>query len=208
MKSVISSQWSVVSGKPNGRRLAAAFAFGVLSLIPAHAQNFAIDWFTIDGGGGPCSGEIFYLDGTIGQPDAATASGGIFRIEGGFWGLFAPGVAPAAALAPLASAGTDANVAALSDSSGFDSEENPLADTSSRTDVGVPRLSIVLTTTNTVALSWPSAATGFTLQENADGPSAMNWTTVRDANISDDGTTRTLLVNPPTGHRFYRLFRP
>jgi hypothetical protein len=24
----------------------------------------------------------------------------------------------------------------------------------------------------------------------------------------DDGTTQSLLVNPPTGNRFYRLFKP
>jgi len=27
-------------------------------------------------------------------------------------------------------------------------------------------------------------------------------------NIQDDGTTKTLIVNPPTGNRFYRLHKP
>jgi hypothetical protein len=26
--------------------------------------------------------------------------------------------------------------------------------------------------------------------------------------IQDDGTTKTLIVNPPAGNRFYRLFYP
>ncbi len=51
---------------------------------------FAIDWFTIDGGGGTSSsaGGEFSVSGTIGQPDPGTASGGPFSLQGGFWGLF------------------------------------------------------------------------------------------------------------------------
>lgn len=52
----------------------------------AAAQPFAIDWYTIDGGGGTSSGGSFTLSGTIGQPDAGpTMSGGSFTLTGGFW---------------------------------------------------------------------------------------------------------------------------
>jgi hypothetical protein len=51
---------------------------------PAHAQ-YAIDWYTIDGGGGTSSGGNYTLSGTIGQPDAGTLSGGSYTLEGGFW---------------------------------------------------------------------------------------------------------------------------
>lgn len=52
----------------------------------ASAQNYSIDWFTIDGGGGTSSGGQYTLSGTIGQPDAGTMSGGNFTLDGGFWG--------------------------------------------------------------------------------------------------------------------------
>jgi hypothetical protein len=72
---------------------------------------------------------------------------------------------------------------------------------------GAPLLSIARTTTNTVAVVWPSPSTGFTLQQNTNSVSSVNWSNVVTA-PSDDGTTRTVIVNPPTGNRFYRLFKP
>ena len=56
----------------------------VISAPVAHAQ-FQIDWYTIDGGGGPSAGGGFSLTGTIGQPDAAASAGSIFECNGGFW---------------------------------------------------------------------------------------------------------------------------
>ena len=67
-----------------------------------------------------------------------------------------------------------------------------------------PLLAITLTKTNTVAVSWPSPSTGFTLQQNTNGIAAVNWSNVTTT-PSDDGTTKTVIVNPPTGNRFYRL---
>ena len=72
---------------------------------------------------------------------------------------------------------------------------------------GSPLLTIARTTTNTVAVSWPSPSTGFTLQQNTNGIATVNWSNVL-ATPSDDGTTKTLIVNPPTGNRFYRLVHP
>ena len=71
---------------------------------------------------------------------------------------------------------------------------------------GVPLLTIARTTTNTVAVSWPAPSTDFTLQQNTD-VGAANWTLV-DTTPTDDGTTKTVVVNPPTGNRFYRLSHP
>jgi hypothetical protein len=72
---------------------------------------------------------------------------------------------------------------------------------------GAPLLSIARTTTDTVAVSWPSPSTGFTLQQNTNSVSSANWTNVLTTPL-DDGTTKTVIVNPPTGNRFYRLFKP
>ena len=56
----------------------------------AHAQttlaDYAIDWFTIDGGGAMfSSGGEYALGGTIGQPDAATHTGSPYALTSGFW---------------------------------------------------------------------------------------------------------------------------
>jgi hypothetical protein len=72
---------------------------------------------------------------------------------------------------------------------------------------GSPLLTILRTTTNTVAVSWPSPSTGFTLQANTNGISSVNWSNVITSPI-DDGSTKTVIVTPPTGNRFYRLFHP
>ena len=72
---------------------------------------------------------------------------------------------------------------------------------------GAPLLSIFRTTTNTVAVFWPSPSTGFTLQQNTNGVATVNWSNVATA-PTDDGTTKTIIVNPPTGNRYYRLFKP
>src|SRR5687768_3621509 len=70
------------------KRLILAALLGSLATAAAHAQPFAIDWFTIDGGGGVSSGGGFSLSGTIGQWDAGpTMTGGDFALTGGFWAL-------------------------------------------------------------------------------------------------------------------------
>ena len=69
---------------------------------------------------------------------------------------------------------------------------------------GAPLLSIFHTTTNTVAVSWPSTSTGWNLQQNTNSVGSVNWSNMTSG-IQDDGTTKTLIVNPPTGNRFYRL---
>ena len=68
-------------------------------------------------------------------------------------------------------------------------------------------LTITRTTTNTMAIPWFSPATGFTLQQNTNSVSSLNWSNVVTV-PTDDGTTKTVIVNPPTGNRYYRLFKP
>jgi hypothetical protein len=47
--------------------------------------EMALDWYSIDGGGGRSSGGGYVLSGSIGQHDAGTLSGGSYSVEGGFW---------------------------------------------------------------------------------------------------------------------------
>lgn len=55
------------------------------------AEDFSIDWYTVDGGGGTSTGSVFSVSGTIGQPDASTTTmtGGAYSLTGGFWALYA-----------------------------------------------------------------------------------------------------------------------
>jgi hypothetical protein len=146
--------------------------FGIAALLVCvfpifgYAQNFSIDWSTIDSGGGTSTGGIYSVSGTIGQPDAGSMSGGTYSVAGGFWSLisvvqpFPPG----------------------------------------------PGLNIRLTGTNTVMVYWASPSTGFSLQMNT-AIETTNWTTPAET-VQDNGTIKFIIVNPPTGNRFYRLKTP
>ena len=71
---------------------------------------------------------------------------------------------------------------------------------------GAPRLTIQLTSANAATVSWPSPSTGFILQQNADLNTA-NWVAAPQT-VTDNGTNRFIMVSPPAGNRFYRLFKP
>ncbi len=143
---------------------ATVLAFLVVQWAVQAQPNYAIDWFTVDGGGGTSTGGVYSVSGTIGQPDAGpTMSGGNYAVDGGFWGI--------------------------------------IAAVQTR---GAPLLTVTRTTTNTVAVAWPSPSTGWNLQQNTNSVSSLNWSNVTSG-IQDDGTAKTLIVNPPMGSRFYRL---
>jgi len=143
-----------------------SWCLGVLTPITLHAQQYSIDWFTIDGGGGTSTSGVYSVSGTIGQPDASVQpmAGGKYSLIGGFWSIIAVAVP------------------------------------------GSPSLQIILTTTNTVIVSWPSPSTGFNLQQNADLNTA-NWLGAPQT-VNDDGTNKFIIVSPPAGSRFYRLIKP
>jgi uncharacterized delta-60 repeat protein len=67
-----------------------------------------------------------------------------------------------------------------------------------------PLLSIDRPTTDTVALSWASPWTGFTLQQNTNSIATPNWTNVLTT-PTDNGTTKTVTVNPAAGNSYFRL---
>src|SRR5262245_17103638 len=99
-------------------------AFSGLALS-ARAQNFAIDWFTIDGGGDTSSGGNFSVSGTIGQPDTGvTMTGGGFSLTGGFWSLFAVQTPDAPLLSIRLTSANTAVISWLSPSTGFALQQN------------------------------------------------------------------------------------
>src|SRR2546421_1212328 len=117
-------------------RMALLLLLGSLGVSALQAQNYSIDWFTIDGGGGTSTGGVFSVTGTIGQPDAGHLSGGNYTVDGGIWGLIGAVQIP-----------------------------------------GSPLLNVVVTTTNSVIVSWPALSGGFSLQQNSN-LGTTNWTAV------------------------------
>ena len=71
---------------------------------------------------------------------------------------------------------------------------------------GAPQLSITLTSTNTAVVSWAYPSAGFNLQQNTN-LSTANWVSPSQT-VTNNGTINFIIVNPPTGNRFYRLFKP
>jgi len=67
----------------------------------------------------------------------------------------------------------------------------------------LPPLSIQLTSTNTVVISWPASSTGFSLQQN-NSLNAATWSAVTNTIVVTNGEMQVIL--PPTGGtQFYRL---
>jgi len=56
--------------------------------LAARSQNYAIDWYTIAGGGGTSTGGVYSVSATIGQSDAGgPLMNGQYSVTGGFWAL-------------------------------------------------------------------------------------------------------------------------
>lgn len=71
--------------------------------------------------------------------------------------------------------------------------------------IGIPELYITNNAAG-VKVYWPSALTNFHLQFNTELNTA-NWNTPPQT-VSDDGTNKYILVNPPLTNAFYRLMYP
>lgn len=66
----------------------AALALAAVQAAPdALANDFAIPWWTVDGGGKTSQGGPYTLSGSAGQPDAGSASGGSYTLSSGFWSI-------------------------------------------------------------------------------------------------------------------------
>jgi hypothetical protein len=87
------------------------------------AQNYSIDWHTIGGGGGSSSGTngttTYTVTGTIGQPAAATMSGGIYSVTGGFWSMLAVVQTPGSPLLSITRSGSQAVISWSAPATGF-----------------------------------------------------------------------------------------
>ncbi|HSU56971.1 MAG TPA: hypothetical protein VLT36_23210 [Candidatus Dormibacteraeota bacterium] len=71
---------------------------------------------------------------------------------------------------------------------------------------GSPLLRVVLTSTNTVVVAWPTPSTGFSLQQTPS-LSAQTWGAVTNP-ITVVGSENQVIISPPAGNKFYRLKSP
>ena len=118
--------------KTSGTRLNLSFLFLVVLLLvaapSARAQNFAIDWFSVAGGGNTSDGGVFSVSGSIGQPDAGTLSGGSFTLDGGFWGAASESQPTSAPSLNIRLSGADCLLSWPAPSAGFELQETSSLD--------------------------------------------------------------------------------
>ena len=67
------------------KKLSVVVSIAFLSVTGVVAEEFELNWSTIDAGGGSSAGETYRIGGTIGQPDAWNASSNGYQLTGGFW---------------------------------------------------------------------------------------------------------------------------
>lgn len=101
-----------------------------------HAQ-FALDWFTLDGGGGSSAGGAYTLQGTIGQPDAGALGGGSYALQGGFWSAFVGVSGEGLPLLRILRDGANVTLAWPNPSAGFQLQESSSLTAPNWTDVNV-----------------------------------------------------------------------
>lgn len=101
------------------------FLAGTLALLPlaSQGQNYSIDWYSIDGGGGASTGGVYSVSGTIGQPDAGRLTGASYVLEGGFWGFVGALQTASAPLLSVERLGADVRVFWPASTTGYVLEE-------------------------------------------------------------------------------------
>jgi hypothetical protein len=71
---------------------------------------------------------------------------------------------------------------------------------------GAPVLHIFLTGTNTAVVAWTAPSTGYVLQQNTNLVSAA-WLGVTNS-VNVVGSENQVIISPPSGNRYFRLFHP
>ncbi len=114
--------WSIQSQV--SRRLTTAATVAILfAAFTLRAQPFAIDSYTIDGGGGTSTNTQYAVSGTIGQPDAGTLAGGQYALQGGFWSIVVAVQTPGAPHLTVKRAGSNVELSWPAEATGFVLEE-------------------------------------------------------------------------------------
>jgi hypothetical protein len=70
--------------------LIAALLLVSIPAAQADPQAYDLPWWKVAGGGGDSQGGLYLLQGTAGQAEPGTLSGGQYAIVGGFWSIPQP----------------------------------------------------------------------------------------------------------------------
>jgi hypothetical protein len=128
-----------VPRRGKGRLTRALGLVGVLAVAGAlghlRAQNRSLVWGVI-APGGTSTGSVYSISGTVGQPAAASMSGGQFSVQGGYWGVIAVLQTPSAPLLKLTATRTNAVIAWPASASAYILEQNTNLATTNWTAVG------------------------------------------------------------------------
>lgn len=205
--------------------------------LPALGQQYTVEWYKIAGGGGTSTGSVFSVSGTIGQADAGgPMSGGGFSLSGGFWAGVDSTAAPGVPQLTISHSGNNVVVSWPSLPAGFRLQQNtnllnaagwtpcaaPVGTTNGVCSVtlasvstrlffrlclpGSPRLSVARAG-NRLTVSWPSAASGFSLQQNNSPANPAGWSTCPGA-VSTTNGINSVNFTPAAGNLFLRLSYP
>jgi hypothetical protein len=216
------------------RRIGIAFLFCQLCvLLRAQPVDYAIDWFTIDAGGGTSADAVYAVSGTIGQPDPGLLSDNVFSIVGGFWAAsLTLNDPPPLNIAQVgtnmvfswSAAATGYFLEQFSDQFGWTQVTQPIVVTNGQNTVTVPMSQAAayyrLTTTPTpppprlsieklganVRMTWPTNATGYYLEHSFDS-SRPNTFAALDAPVIVSNGVNTVTVPALRRMSQFRLSR-
>ena len=100
---------SALSGLPSlwlSAAVALSFLIGPSGHPLAEELAYAIDWYSVDGGGGTQTGGVYEAQSTVGQPDSVSGLTSVsYVVSGGFWTVHAVQI-PDAPLLSIAAAGS------------------------------------------------------------------------------------------------------
>lgn len=121
------------------------------------AQEYAVNWHAIPGGGGTSSGGPYSLSGSIGQSTAGVSmTGGNYALTGGFWSLISVVPTPGAPPLSISRAGGQLIVSWLTPAADWTLQQNSnLANAAGWAASGYP-----ISTNNGVSRITISAPTG------------------------------------------------
>ena len=176
--------------------------------LRAQTEDYAIDWFSLDCGGGTSSDDVYSVSGTIGQPEASEVADADWTLIGGFWAATVETSSPTLPKLNVTPVGNTLVLSWPASAPGFVLEQNanllqfdgwhsvnlPVELINGQNTVTVPasgvRVYYRLTDTPTglrltitrseanVILSWPAWATSYFLEQNFDARQAGGWSLV------------------------------
>jgi hypothetical protein len=88
------------------------------------SQSYSIGWYKAAAGGGMSTGGVYVVNGTVGQADACSMSGGVYTLAGGFWSLVSVAQTPGAPLLTITHSGNSVTVSWPLASAGFALQQN------------------------------------------------------------------------------------